>query len=214
MQKMSGGRPHPVYVFTAADGHRYRVVADTYSMFAPHFIGERIPLVYTAGAPQDARIEETSSLYGISFVCALFCAVHLVMAIGAFRIRSTGTDAESDYIQRSGREIRVDLSADRGPWGIPKARRLRFALWSCALLILPIVAFLFSEPPVGILVTMISLEFEALLLLFSALPNQHEVVEASRATNFFSRGYLWFQAIFWTLLICLVVWRLWALFPR
>lgn len=214
MTTSSRGTPHPVYIFTATDGHRYRVVSNTYSMFAAHYIGERIPLVYAAGAPQEARIEETSSLYGVSMICSIFCVIPLMMSIMAFRARSKDVAAERDYIQRNGREIHVELSSDRGHWGIPKTRRLRFALWSCALLTLPIVSIFFSERPTIIIVTILSLASEAFLLLFSALPNQDDVVKASSATNFYSRGYLWFQGIFWTLLICFVVWKLWAQFPR
>jgi hypothetical protein len=41
-----------------------------------------------------------------------------------------------------------------------------------------------------------------------------KVVNAMRVTNYYSRGYLWFQGIFWTLLMLFVVWRLWVQFPR
>ena len=84
-------------------------------------------------------------------------------------------------------------------------------LWSCALLTLPIVAGLIGDRPTVIVVTSLALGCEA---LFSALPNQPEVVRAMRVTDFYGRGYLWFQGVFWTLLISFIIWRLWVQVPK
>lgn len=206
--------PHPVFEFTAADGHRYRVNSNTYSILAPHYVGEEVPLVYMARAPQEARIEETSSIYGIALNCALFCAFPLYMAIAALRARARVVSTRAPYIERDGRELRIHPLAQRGQWGIPEGRRLRFVLWSLALLSLPVLAAFVSERPVTIIVTCLALVFWVFLLLFSSLPGQPKVEEAMRVTRFYSRGALWAAGTFWALLISFVVFSLWRQFPR
>jgi hypothetical protein len=67
----SGGKWYtgrrPVFVFTAIDGRSYRVASDTYSTFDWFYVGDKVPVVYYAGAPATARIEDRTSLYGWPF---------------------------------------------------------------------------------------------------------------------------------------------------
>jgi hypothetical protein len=213
-QRRTGG-PHPVFVFTALDGRQHRVVSDTYSIFAPHYIGDTVPVVYYARAPEAARIEDGSSLYGLAFWCAGVACFCLCFAVAAIVLGHRTPSAATDpYIHANGPKVTFDLSRSQGRWGIHKGHRLRFALWSCALLSLPIIAAVVGDRAVFIVVAILALGFEGFLLLFSSLPNHPKVVKAMRVTNSYSRGYLWFQGIFWSILIVFVVWRLWVQFPR
>jgi hypothetical protein len=209
----NSGSPHAVFIFNTQDGRSHRVVSNTYSGLAPHFIGETVPIVYYAGAPEAAQIQD-GTLYGLVFFCAAFSCFCLVFAVMSFRSRHKFPSGGQPYIQSDGPQVTYDLSEDRGPWGIPKGRRLRFALWSCALLSLPIVAAVAGDRSVLIVVSVLTLGFEAFLLLFSSMPNQPSVEKTMKVTNFYGKGYLWFAGIFWSLLISFVVWRLWVQFPR
>jgi hypothetical protein len=203
--------PHPVFVFTAVDGRQHRVVSDTYSVFAPHYVGETVPVVYYVRAPEAARIQDRTSLYGLAFWCAAVTCFCLVFAGVAFVTRyKFPTASGRPYFRSDGDEVTFDLSEAKGRWGIHKGHRLRFALWSCTLLCLPLVAAALGGRSVFIVVAVLALGFEACLLLFSSLPNQRQVVKVMRVANFYSRKYLWFQGIFWTVLMVFVVWRLWV----
>jgi hypothetical protein len=203
-----GGGPRPIFVFATQDGRSHRVVSDTYSILAPYYVGDRVPIVFYAGAPAAARIEDRMQLYALSMWSGALACLLLCFAAAAFLMRhKTHAGHANSYIQADRPGVAFDLSQPEGPWGIPKGHRLRFALWSCGLLSLPIVAAVTGDRSV-LVVSTLTLGFEACLLLFSSMPDQLSVVKAMRVTNFYSRRYLWFQGTFWTLLMMFVVWRL------
>ncbi len=116
-----------------------------------------------------------------------------------------------EYPRRRSVEIEVPLGL-KG-WGIPRGRRLRLALWSVALLCLPFVAARYSETGTFWMVTLLVAGFELMLLLFSSMPGQSQVLKDTAVTNVYSRGYLWFCANFFSLLIGTVIFLLWRRFP-
>jgi hypothetical protein len=203
------GRAYPEFVFIAKDGRQFHVVSAIYTVFAPRHLGETVPVVYPASAPQDARIADRSSLYGLAYWCAGVAVFLLCFAVTAFLMRhKTHASHSHPYIRAGSHGVMIDVTQAPDRWAIPKGHRLRIALWSCALLSLPIVAAVTSDRSLVIIVSILALGFEAFLLLFSSMPDQPNAVKAMRVTNFYSRGYLWFQGTFWTLLMLFVLWRL------
>jgi hypothetical protein len=112
------------------------------------------------------------------------------------------------------REVEVEVPLRDSHFRISPESRPRVIAWSVALLSLPCISYYVSGTAELFVVAPLSVIFLFFLLLFYSMPGQTRVLESTKVTNFYSRGYLWFIGIFITLLIGTIIWLLWRRFPH
>jgi hypothetical protein len=72
---------YPVYVFTDRDGVLHTVHSSAGSAPPGHSVGDRVTVLYYAGAGDEAHLDDWSTLWGVPIVCVVIGAIDLPIGL-------------------------------------------------------------------------------------------------------------------------------------